>query len=157
MYEEPHYDKDILRILREEHNISMSYPTLYRYKQRIQQDNEELWDLIGFDSTKARATEFLSSLEENVVLCKNIMNDDKTSVKDKLEASKLYAQYRAMLYRLVHEGPTFKQLSLKNTHILDSNPPLTNTNTNLNKDIPTQTTPNTTNNVVTTNKRVDNE
>ena len=149
MYEEPHYDKDILRILREEHNISMSYPTLYRYKQRIQQDNEELWDLIGFDSTKARATEFLSSLEENVVLCKNIMQDNTVSVKDRLEASKLYAQYWAMLYRLVHEGPNFKQLSLKHTDVLNRNTPLTSTNIPLSEHTPTHNT--TTNDVITSN------
>jgi hypothetical protein len=57
-----------------------------------------------------------------------------------------------MIYRLIKDGPDFKQLPLNKHHIV-----VTSTNSDLNKDNPAQTPSTSTNDVVTTNKRVDNE
>jgi hypothetical protein len=145
MYDKHLPNRDIIRVLREEYDIDMPLPTFYNYKQRIQQDEAELWDKVGFDSAKYRAVRLLDILEKGQQVNERIMADSNASPKDISEASKNAAVFATSIYRLVKDGPDFKQLPLVKR--------LTNTNTNLNKDKPTQTT--TTNDVITTN-RVDN-
>ena len=144
MFDDHLYDKDILTKLREEHNIDMDIRTLYLYKQRIQEDQAELWDLVAFDSAKYRATRLLHILEEGQTMGIRDYHDRTLSPKERKEAFELASLCATYAYRLVKDGPDFKQIPL-----IKQVKALTNTNHALSKDKPTQTP---TNDVITTNQ-----
>ena len=88
--------------------LGISRATYYRHVKRIMDEDAKIWDKVHMDSAKYRAQRLVDSLLNCVNLCKQIMNDQNAKVSDRIEASKTLCIAETNIYKIVHEGPTFR-------------------------------------------------
>jgi hypothetical protein len=89
-------------------DLGISRATYFRYVKRIMDEDAKIWDKVHMDSAKYRAQRLVDALLNCVNLCKKIMNDEKASYRDKIEASKTLCIAETNIYKIVQEGPTFR-------------------------------------------------
>ena len=91
--------------------------TYYRYKNRIEQEDQEIWqkqtqedkemwERLRTGPLERRALDILTSMEASQKTCEEIRDDDKAPKAVRLEASKWAVKFRVNIYYLLERGPS---------------------------------------------------
>lgn len=84
--------------------------TFFRHLKAIRDIETRIWGKIEIDNTRYRALSLLRSFEDTARVCTNIINNERTSNKDRIEACKTRDMAHAHILRLVEQGPMFQHL-----------------------------------------------
>jgi len=90
--------------------LGMDDSTFYRHLKKLRDLETNMWAKIEIDNTKYRALMLLKSFEDTARVCTNIINAERTSNKDRIEACKTRDMAHAHILRLVEQGPMFQHL-----------------------------------------------
>jgi hypothetical protein len=79
--------------------------TYYRYKSRINKQDQEIWEKIVLDSLESRALKILFAFKEAYTISKEIAENKEGDTKYRIEACKMMIKAQVNMYYLLKQGP----------------------------------------------------
>ena len=82
--------------------------TVEYYSRKIYQKDNEHWQQMEKESLQGRANIIKSYYEKGTAMCEEIMDDEKKSPKDRIDAFKTLIACQNNIYNMLKELPSFK-------------------------------------------------